>query len=479
MATVGKAPSKGALKNILKVSISNVLKMLAGILVGFLLPKIIGVTDYGFYKTFTLYAGYVGILHFGLSDGIYLKYGNKNFDELDRDSFSFYTSFFILLELFVSAIACVIALFALQGDLKFIFICLAAYIFFNNLTCYYQMISQITVRFKELSFRNLIQSLITSASILILWVCFRYCNIEVNYRIYTIIHVLIIAILSIWYVFTYRKISKPNLAFTKHRCQELLEFIKIGFPLMVANLSSMLILSIDRQFVNILFPTDAYAVYAFAYNMLALITTALSAISTVLYPLMKRMDEDSLKHNYSLFVETILVIVFICLLVYFPLCWFVRWFLPKYSDSLIIFRIILPGLAISSAITIIMHNYYKTFGKNFQFFIKSLIVLVLSGIANYLAYYFFQTTISISIVSIIVMVIWYILVEEYFVRNFQAKWFKNLVYLLLMAGGFYLITMINTWWLSMIVYFVLLISITYLFYFKDINLFIKKNFLWK
>ena len=250
----------------------------------------------------------------------------------------------------------------------------------------------------------------------------------------------------------------------------------LGFPLMIANLSSALILSIDRQFVNVLFDTDTYAVYAFAYNMLALITTALSAISTVLYPMMKRSDENELKANYSKLIEIVLIVVFSCLLVYFPLCWFVNWFLPKYSESLVIFRIILPGLAISSATTIIMHNYYKTFGKNVQFFIKSLMILILSGVANYIAYSIFKTTISISIASIIVMAIWYFVIEEYFIRAFKIKWIKNVLYLVIMAVGFYLITMWNVWWASMLVYLAGLIIVTYLFYYKDLNLFLKKLF---
>ena len=42
------------IKDILKVTFSNACILLSGILVGFLLPKIIDQVDYGYYKTFTL-----------------------------------------------------------------------------------------------------------------------------------------------------------------------------------------------------------------------------------------------------------------------------------------------------------------------------------------------------------------------------------------------------------------------------------------
>ena len=47
--------------------------------------------------------------------------------------------------------------------------------------------------------------------------------------------------------------------------------------------------------------------------------------------------------------------------------------------------------------------------------------------------------------------------------------FKNFGYMLLMAGGFYLITIWNNWWASMLIYLVFMIGITYLLFHKDVN----------
>ncbi len=468
--------SKAAFKNIIKVSASNIIKLLSGVLVGFLLPKIIGVADYGYYKTFTLYASYVGLFHFGLSDGIYLKYGGKNFDELNKEEFRMFSSSIIILESLVSFLTFLVTFFLLLGEVRFIFFCLAVFLFVNNITSYFQMISQITGRFDELSLRNVVQSLLTCLSLVFLWICHHFFDARLSYKVYTVVHVSIMGFLFVWYLITYKDIvfGKRIKIWPSKKC--LLGLIKIGLPLMVANLTSTLILTLDRQFVNILFDTSSYAVYAFAYNMLSLITTALIAISTVLYPLMKRKNQGELVKNYSLVLSCFLVFVFACLLAYFPLGVFVKWFLPKYVESLPVFRVILPGLAIQSAITIVMHNYYKTLNKNLEFFIKSLIVLVLSGIANYVAYILFKTTIAISVASIIIMSIWYLLIEEFFVRSFRVKWIKNLSYMVVMTTGFYLITMWQLWWASMLVYFAALVSVTYLFYFKDINRFLKGIF---
>ena len=133
--------SRKTIGSIFKVALSNILKLLTGVLVGFLLPKIIGITDYGYYKTFTLYASYVGLLHFGFADGIYLKYGGKNYEELDKSSFRFYTAFLIVLEIIVSCVGFVVALVCLDGEARFILVCLSAYLLSANIINYYQIIS--------------------------------------------------------------------------------------------------------------------------------------------------------------------------------------------------------------------------------------------------------------------------------------------------------------------------------------------------
>ena len=161
---MGNILKKKNFKDILKVAFSNLAKLLSGVLVGLLLPKIIGVTDYGYYKTFTLYGVYVGLFTFGITDGIYLKFGGQDYDALDKAKFRFYTRFYFLMELCFSAIAAVIALFFLPGEYSFIFLSLAIYLLFFNITSFFQTISQITCRFTELSVRNLLQSLFQAAA---------------------------------------------------------------------------------------------------------------------------------------------------------------------------------------------------------------------------------------------------------------------------------------------------------------------------
>lgn len=472
--------NKKIISNIFKVAFSNIIKLLSGVLVGFLLPKIIGVTDYGFYKTFTLYITYVGLFHFGIADGIYLKYGGMSYDELDKNKFKFYSQFFIFLECILSIIMLFISLSFISGEYKFIFSCVAIYLLCNNVTGYFQMISQITSRFNELSIRNIIQSLLTITAVLSLYFLYKYSNYDVTYKIYTLMYIGIIFILSLWYIFTYRKIVFGSTTGWKNEKKDIWLFIKIGFPLLIANLCSTFILTLDRQFVNIIWPVtdldNTYSIYAFAYNMLSLVTTATTAISTVIYPTLKKTTEETLKHNYSRLISIILIFVFFAMIAYYPLVFIVNNFLAKYNDSLIYFRIIFPGLACQSAITIIMHNYYKVLGYNFKFFIKGIVTIVISFVANLIAYLIFKTPLAISVASIITMLIWYFYVEYFFVKKYKVKTAKNIIYMVISMGIFYGVTFIENVFIGFGIHIISYLLVTYLFFCKDINNFIKSKF---
>lgn len=473
---MNKTVSTRTIKDIFGIAISNFIKLFSGILVGFLLPKIIGVEDYGYYKTFTLYASYVGVFHFGLIDGIYLKYSGTDYDDLDRKKMSNYTFLIILLEIFISLTFIFLSLIVFTNEARYIFCFVSLFLLFNNVTGYYQYISQATKRFNELSFRNVIQSLLTIIAIGGLFVLNRFSNIEITYKYYTIIYLLITFLLMLWYVITYRNITFNKIDNLFDAIKDLKDFFIQGFPLMVSNLCNTLILTVDRQFVNVFFTNSEYAVYAFAYNMLSLITTATSAISVVIFPIMKKSDEKSLMSKYGSFISLMLVFVSFMMLVYYPLDAFVCWFLPKYVGSLPIFRIVLPGLIISSAITIIMQNYYKYFAKNIEFFVKNIIILVFSIFANFVAYYLFKTTYSISFASIISMILWYVVMDYPFIKRKCKGCIKNFLYLFLILSMFYTVTFIETWYLGMFIQIIIYIILTCIFYFKSFKeMFLKRR----
>lgn len=467
---------KKTFKDIAFVAFSNIISILCSLLTGFLVPKILGVQEYGYFKTFTLYAGYVGLFHFGFCDGIQLIYAGKKPEELNKADFIAYTRFLIIVEAIISSIIAVIALTFLDGNLKFIFACVALDLILQNVMTYYQYILQCTSQFKEYSLKNIAYSFLLGACILSLWFIYKYSSqATITFQIYVLILISIYMLMVIWFVIRFRSITFGKATLFKNAIPGIKKCFKFGFPLLVANLCSGLILNFDTQFVNIFFPNAIYAVYAFAYSVLGMVAKLISAVTIVIYPTLKQTQIDQLKELFPKITSLLVVFVSGCMSFYFLLVPLVNSFLPDYSDSLIIFRIILPGLLLSSVVSVIIQNYYKAVNKPGIFFIFSAITLAISVGLNFVAYYLFKTTTSISWASIVTLLIYYFLTLIPLIKEMGIKWLKNSSYLLLIISCFYLCFLIKTLWVGFLAYFSSFLLLSLVFYLRDIKTFIAKS----
>lgn len=451
--------NKKTLKNIAFITFSNVLKLISSILIGFVIPKILGVTDFGYYKIFILYMTYIGLFHFGFIDGIYLKFGGSNYEDLSKQKFRSYFRFLLYLELLIVFIGIIFSIVFLQGEREFIFIMLFINLLAINMTTYFQFISQITSRFKEYSSRIIILSITNIIIVIILYVF----NLN-DYRIYTQLIVITNFLLLIWYIYTYKDIVFGSSNSIRDEKYNIKDFFKYGVILLLANLSTTLVLTVNKQIVEIFFSVDDFGIYSFAYSMLAIITVVVSAVSVVLYPTFKKIDFEKLIIQYDKLNRFIILTVTIGLIGYFPLLWIVPKFLPEYIDSLIIFRVAIPGLLFSSSISAIKHNYFKVANKNNHYFYISLVVIIFNIILSLGVYYIYKTLVSIALSSILGLLVWYIATEIYMIKNYNVRWKTNFLLITFSIMSFYLITSLNNFIIAGLLFLLvslLLVAITY------------------
>lgn len=465
--------SKSHVKNFIGVVLSNISTILSGVFIGIVIPKLLSVEGFGFYKTFTLYVTYIGIFSFGIIDGIVLKFGGEDFEELEKKRFRTYFKWFILVNSMIAILILVISqLFISDINNKFIFVAFSINIIFVNISGYFQQISQFTQRFKEYSLRRIIQSLLNIMLVFIFVILYQFHH-QIDYKNFILCIVLINIILAVWYIHTYKLIIFGEAFSLSESKLEIKELIIIGLPLLISNICSVLIITLDSQIVNILFSTRDYAFYAFAYNILSLVNIATAAISTVLYPILKRNPLDRIMDVYPKIMSVLQIFLVGALTLYFPLSLFIEWFLPKYIDALPIFRVIFPSICFSTPIVVIMHNYYKTLNKSAVYFKKSIVVIFVSLLNISIAYLLYKSIISISIASIITLIFWYLYAEHELVKLFSINRRRNILYILFSLISFYTITFIDNYYFSSIIYLLVYLGLTFTF-FPDILKFLKK-----
>lgn len=394
------------IKDIIVVTFSNVLVLLAGVFTSFLIPKFLGLTQYGLYKIFTLYISYTAIIEIGYFEGIYLKYTAVPEEKYDMTSFRAYFKTYMLINMFFSLAVFIFSQIVFDDEYKIIFIFVVIYALISNIINYFQIISQCLLRFGEFALRNIIKSVLLIVIVSAFFIINKL-GTSISYISFLICYICIFVIIVVWYALTYKRYIWGEARKIIAVKNESIEFIRIGFPLLIANLCSTLILTLDRQFVSILFSTENYALYSFAYSMLALFTTLTSSISLIVFPSLKILKKDELKIKYYEYEKLLFILASIFLILYFPLRIVIQFILPQYMQSLRIFQIILPTLGFSIVISILLQNYYKTLKKNKLYFYLTLIILAVSFMLNGVFYAIFKTMESISFASFVTVFVWY------------------------------------------------------------------------
>ena len=359
----------------------------------------------------------------------------------------------------------------------FIFFMLGLFLIVNNISNYFEKISIAIGEFDALSFRNTLKSFMSLIIVLLLWLL-KILNVNlVLYRAYVVLFFGVYLILSVQYCIFYKSISFGKSVSFKEERANIFKALKVGCMLLMADMIANLILTIDRQFVSILFDINIYSIYSFAYSMLKIIVIAISAISTVLYPSLKRMNKAEMKNSYTKTLIVIMIIAFNSQLAYYPLCIVVNYFLPNYIESLNIFRVLFPSITINIIISMIIINHYKALQKQNLYFVITSIVLAISVILNFLAYMVTHKPIGFSIASVITMVFWYLISDYYISREYNIRNFKELLFMMVNILGYYIISFeVQNYYCGFIFNTLFIIVICLIFYKNQtINLFFRRK----
>jgi len=459
-------------KDFLLVVSTNILKTLSSFVYMLAIPILFSVEGYGFYNLFLLYLSYVGIVHFGFIDGIYLKFGGKKYEDLDFNKFSSYTKFLFILELVMAFLISIYGVFQ-KGEIRIIFFMISINLILVNMTTYYQYLSQCLGRFKEFSIRTIILSILNVILVLV----FYFLKIK-EYHLFIIGIILINLVLFLWYVYSYRKITF-NKSINNNFKSEIINIFKIGAPLLMSNIIILLLGTIPRQILVSMFPADKFpffSYFSFAVSLLGFTSIFLTAVGLVIYPSLKKGEKQELINSYNKINMYMIVAIFFAITMYYPVEFIINKYIDKYNDAVLLFFILCPSIVLTSSITTIKHNYYKVLNYNKQFFIISslnliMLTLTIVGISNFIdktnGYNF---TVILAIVIVVMQFLWYLMLEVYLASKIKINGVKNIIYLILgclIFYGMFFIPEINKF-LKMIIYFCGLVLVTGVYYKKEI-----------
>jgi O-antigen/teichoic acid export membrane protein len=382
----------------------------------FLVPKLLSVEDYGYWRLFGLYAGYVGLFHFGFADGALLRWAGRPIDELHHEirpavKYLFWQHVIVLAPL------CAIAALVLPGRMRFVGIAVAVSAPLCNMTAMLQFGLQGAKIFRPVAISTVAAPALFLGFVL-LWASRWPLQSREVIGLFLLALCVPLAFLLAWtkpWSGPPRKIAVKKLA---------TDCLQSGWPIVMTNTGVNLIQYADRLAVSWAATIQSFAQYSLAASAMAVPITAIQACSKVFFSHLAGVTPDGRIRIYGVSSRTLLVAWAILLPYYFALNVFVRQFLPKYIPSLGYARALLLGIPFLAAIQILQMSYAFLNGMQKHFLARTVAVLAVSLGLTSLAAFHADSLAIVARVQVAILSAWWIF-NEWTLRNLIAQTWRD------------------------------------------------------
>ena len=436
-------------KNLVYSISANLLSLLVSIILVLILPNLLGETAYGYLQLYLFYTTYVGFFHLGWIDGIYLRIGGKEYGQLEGQ---LYATQFIVLMIFELIVGVMIVVFAnvFVPDVNRLHvivltcICMVIYIA-KNYTTY---ILQATNRIKPYAIVTLIEKIIFAVIIIAAWV-FRLGNYELI-AIGDILGKLISTMVSLKYC---KEILFCSLGNWKRTFQEIWINLSVGCKLLLANVAALLVNGIVRFAIERFWSIEVFGKVSLSMSLSNMLMVFISAISVVVFPMLKRMDEDKLGETYELIRNFLMIILLAALVFYYPAKHILTLFLPTYAESLKYMALMFPVCIFDSKISLLVNTYLKALRKEKTILIINISVVIVSMISTYFTVYIMHS-LEMAVVSIVILMALQCAIAELYLSKYLGI---DVIVDMVMEWILVTIFILASWfidsWISMAIYF--------------------------
>lgn len=350
---------RAILQNMSVAFLAQGVSMCLSILQTLLVPKVLGVEQYGYWQLYIFYISYVGFFHLGLSSGVYLATGGQTRDEMDKSSIK---SQMIFGATYQTCMAVTIILLSqclnVGYERTFVVVMTAVYLVLQNLATFMMNELQCMNETKKSSYSSIVERIAFLVPLLF-FLTLRIRTFEpyvFAYTASTIVQLLYCSwhLREFWFA--------PFLGMRK-AAQLGWESIKIGFPMMLANIASMLILGIGRFFIDAAWGIETFGKLSLALSLVSFFLAFVSQASMVLFPSLRQADKGEVRSFYKAARDAMGLLFPAVYALYFPLAWILSMWLPEYASSFVYLILLLPICVFDSKMNITGVTFFNVLRK--------------------------------------------------------------------------------------------------------------------
>lgn len=360
---------------------AQMISLLSSVVVSFMVPKILGVTEFAYWQLFLFYVSYINISRLGIIDGLYLKLGGRDIDTVDKSLLKTEWLFFIILQIvfacFMFGVCCLII--KDNNRLWVLLACSICLVLINN-NNYFGFILQAINKTAIYSISEIIYNMFWFVGVALV-----YTATKGTYKIIIVLYVIGQFCAGLYLMYKCKWMFKTKLTGIKRVIKDIFDNIKLGSPILIAMYASMLIIGSARFIVDYKWGIEAFGAFSFALSLSTFVLKFISQVSMVLFPTLRHFNKRNLISIYELTKNIFSYILPITLMVYLPITIFLDFWLPQYNMSIVYFGILLPVCLFDGKMQLIYSTYFKVLKEGTALLkvniIAACVCFILSGIS--------------------------------------------------------------------------------------------------
>lgn len=388
---------KRIIKNLSASIMANGINMALSILLVLIVPKILGVREYSYWQLYTFYTTYIGFFHFGVVDGIYLKFGGADYKKLDKNYFNRQFWILVLIEFIVFMIILLCSLYFVDNvDKQFIlsmtgFACL---LYLPRVLLQY--ILQATNRIVEYANNQILEKVLYA----ILVITLLLLGVK-DYKALIASDMISKGVTLILLVYICRDFIFLGFHNIRLAINEAISNATIGIKLLFSNIASMLITGIVRFSIENQWSVEVFGKLSLTMTASNLLMIFIGAVSVIIYPVLRKVSRDNMPKIYEALRCMLMIPVFGLLLIYYPAKVCLTVWLPQYAESLKYMALLFPICVFESKMSMLGTTYLKALRKEKQIMYINIVAMIVTGILSLLlAFTFHNLTLTVLILPI-------------------------------------------------------------------------------
>lgn len=389
---------KSLKKGMINVLSANIINLFFSLITSFILPKYLSITSYSLIKSFQLYVNYAGLMHLGYVDGMYLKYGGENFENIDKEELKKDLSTIRIFQFFITVLWLIIGIIIKDC----IIIAFALSILPQNMNSYFRYLYQSIGEFKKYGkILNLTTIGSFIANIILLFIIktdnsFWYC----------IFYVIIYTLTWIFLEIQMQKNLPGKMGFSVFSLEHFKQNIKLGFLLMLGTFSSIILTSIDRWFVKFTLSINDFAQYSFAVTMDNFINVIVTPITITMYNYFCRKKDNC---DYKKIMSFISIFSIFIISVAFPAKFILETYLTKYYSSIKVLFLLFSAQICFTIVKGIYVNLYKVKRLQKKYFLKLISVIIIGIVFNIICFKIYHYKEAFALGTLFSSIYWLII----------------------------------------------------------------------